>query len=100
MALATAFGVSAAITIVFNKVLAWLKNAPNSFIASLTAHHRTTHGLVDVAVFLAVASDSGPVARDAATFASQVIVTPGNYGTDKSATIDAINVLSRDSGCA
>jgi hypothetical protein len=57
MALAVAFGVSAAITIVFNTVLAWLKKCTH-FIASLTAHHRTTHGLVDVAVFLAVANDS------------------------------------------
>jgi hypothetical protein len=52
-----AFGLSAAITIVFDTVLAWVKDAYeplNSFMASLTGHHWTTHGLVDVAVFLTV----------------------------------------------
>jgi hypothetical protein len=51
---AAAFGVSAAIAIVFNTVLAWIKDAYdplNSFMASLTGHHWTTHGLVDIAVF-------------------------------------------------
>jgi len=52
---AAAFGVSAAITIVFNTVLAWVKDAYdplNSFMASLTGHHWITHGLADVAVFV------------------------------------------------
>ena len=54
-----AFGVSAAITIVFNTLLAWVKDAYdplNSFMASLTGHHWTTHGLVDIAVFVIVGS--------------------------------------------
>jgi hypothetical protein len=54
---AAAFGVSAAIAIVFNTVLAWIKDAYdplNSFMASLTSHHWITHGLADVAVFLIV----------------------------------------------
>jgi len=52
---AAAFGLSAAVTIVFNTVLAWIKDAYdplNSFMASLTGHHWTTHGLADIAVFL------------------------------------------------
>jgi len=52
---AAAFGLSAAITIVFNTVLAWIKDAYeplNSFMASLTGHHWITHGLFDVAVFV------------------------------------------------
>jgi len=54
---AAAFGLSAAITIVFNTVLAWIKDAYdplNSFMASLTGHHWITHGLADIAVFLVV----------------------------------------------
>jgi hypothetical protein len=52
---AAAFGLSAAITIVFNTVLAWIKDAYdplNTFMASVTGHHWTTHGLADIAVFL------------------------------------------------
>ena len=52
---AAAFGLSAAITIVFNTVLAWIKDAYdplNSFMASLTGHHWITHGLADIAVFV------------------------------------------------
>jgi hypothetical protein len=51
----SAFGIAAAVTIVFNTVLAWIKDAYdplNSFMASLTGHHWTTHGLADIAVFL------------------------------------------------
>jgi hypothetical protein len=50
----TAFGLSAAITIVFNTLLAWVKDAYdplNNFMASLTGHHWITHGLADVALF-------------------------------------------------
>jgi hypothetical protein len=53
-ATAAAFGLSAAITVVFNVVLAFVKDSYpplNSFMASLTGHHWRTHGLVDVAVF-------------------------------------------------
>jgi hypothetical protein len=54
---AAAFGLAAAITIVFNTVLAWVKDAYeplNSVMASLTGHHWRTHGLVDVVVFFAL----------------------------------------------
>ena len=52
-----AFGLSAAITSVFNTLLAWTKDAYeplNRFMASLTGHHWTTHGLVDVLLFVAL----------------------------------------------
>jgi hypothetical protein len=52
---AAAFGLSAAIAIVFNTLLAWIKDAYdplNSFMASLTGHHWITHGLADIAVFV------------------------------------------------
>ena len=52
---AAGYGISAAVTIVFNTLLAWIKDAYdplNSFMASLSGHHWTTHSLVDVAVFL------------------------------------------------
>ena len=54
-ATATAFGLSAAVTVVFNVILAFVKDSYpplNSFMAALTGHHWRTHGLVDVAVFL------------------------------------------------
>lgn len=54
-ATAAAFGLSAAITVVFNVVLAFIKDAYaplNSFMASLTGHHWRTHGLADVILFL------------------------------------------------
>jgi hypothetical protein len=49
------FTLAAAVTVVFNTALAWAKDAyaPLSpFMASLTGHHWTTHGLADLAVFL------------------------------------------------
>lgn len=52
---AAAFGLSAAIAIVFNTLLAWIKDAYdplNTFMASLTGHHWITHGLADIAVFV------------------------------------------------
>jgi hypothetical protein len=51
----TAFGLSAAITIVFNTLLAWAKDAYdplNSFMASLAGHHWITHGLADIILFV------------------------------------------------
>jgi hypothetical protein len=54
---AAAFGMAAVVAIVFNTVLAWVKDAYdplNSFMASLTGHHWKTHGLVDIAVFLII----------------------------------------------
>jgi hypothetical protein len=50
-----AFGLSAAITILFNTLLAWVKDAYdplNTAMAHLTGHHWTTHGIVDLAVFV------------------------------------------------
>jgi len=52
---AAAYGLSASITVVFNVVLAFIKDSYpplNSFMASLTGHHWRTHGLADVIVFL------------------------------------------------
>ncbi len=51
----TAFALAAAIACIFNTVLAWAKDAYaplNKFMASLTGHHWTTHGLADCIVFL------------------------------------------------
>jgi hypothetical protein len=51
----TAFGLSAAITILFNTLLAWTKDAYdplNTFMAHLTGHHWITHSLADVVLFL------------------------------------------------
>ncbi|MFZ0487891.1 MAG: hypothetical protein WAL83_12900 [Arenicellales bacterium] len=50
-----AFGLSAAITAIFNVVLAFVKDAwapLNSFMAYLTGHHWRTHGLADLIVFI------------------------------------------------
>lgn len=51
------FGTAAAVTFLFNTVLAWVKDAwspLNNFMAHLTGHHWITHGLVDVVVFRAL----------------------------------------------
>lgn len=51
---ATAFGISAAVTILFNTLLAWVKDAYeplNTVMAHVGGHHWTTHGLVDVILF-------------------------------------------------
>ncbi len=50
-----AFGLAAAIAILFNTLLAWIKDAYdplNSAMASLTGHHWITHGLADVVLFV------------------------------------------------
>lgn len=52
--LAVAFGISAAIAILFNTVLAWIKEsipAVDELMTALTGHHWWTHGLLDLAVF-------------------------------------------------
>jgi flagellar biosynthesis protein FlhB len=52
--MAAAFALSAVVVIIFSTALAWIKDAYeplNTFMASLTGHHWTTHGLVDVALF-------------------------------------------------
>ena len=50
-----AFVLAAAITVVFNTVLAWVKDAYeplNNFMKSVAGHHWTTHGLADIILFL------------------------------------------------
>lgn len=50
-----AYALSAAVTVIFNTVLAWIKDAYdplNTFMAHLMGHHWTTHGVVDVLVFI------------------------------------------------
>ena len=52
-----AFGLSAAVAIVFNAALTIVKDSYdplNGFMAKLTGHHWITHGLVVIAVFLVV----------------------------------------------
>jgi hypothetical protein len=52
-----AFGMSAIVTILFNTLLAWVKDAfdpLNNFMVQLTGHHWITHGLADVILFLVV----------------------------------------------
>ncbi len=54
-ATAAAFALSASITVIFNVVLAFIKDSYpplNSFMAALTGHHWRTHGLADVLLFL------------------------------------------------
>lgn len=51
----SAFGLAAAITVVFNTLLAWVKDAYeplNTFMAHLTGHHWITHGITDVLLFV------------------------------------------------
>lgn len=50
----SALALAAAITVIFNTGLAWIKDsyAPlNTFMAHLTGHHWITHGLTDVILF-------------------------------------------------
>ncbi len=50
-----AYALSAAVTVIFNTLLAWIKDAYdplNTFMARLSGHHWTTHGIVDVLVFI------------------------------------------------
>jgi hypothetical protein len=54
---AAAFGAAAAITVLFNVVLAFVKDAYaplNTLMAHLTGHHWVTHGLADILVFVAL----------------------------------------------
>ena len=50
----SAFGLAAAITVVFNTLLAWVKDAYdplNTFMAHLMGHHWITHGVTDIVLF-------------------------------------------------
>ena len=52
-----AFALAAAITVLFSTALAWAKDACrplNTFMASLTGHHWTTHAVADILVFMAL----------------------------------------------
>jgi hypothetical protein len=54
-ATSAAFGLAAAVTVLFNTLLVWLKEAVpsvQSVMVSLTGHHWITHGLADVIVFV------------------------------------------------
>lgn len=49
------FVLSAAATVWFNTALAWAKDAYaplNAFLASIAGHHWTTHGLLDLLLFV------------------------------------------------
>ncbi len=50
----TGFSLAAAVTVLFNTVLAWAKDlspALNDFMKSVAGHHWTTHGLADLVLF-------------------------------------------------
>jgi uncharacterized membrane protein SirB2 len=52
-----AFTLSAAITVLFNTVLTWIKELSepfHDFLAALTGHHWITHGIIDIVVFIAL----------------------------------------------
>ena len=54
---AAALGWAAAVAIVFNTLLAFIKDAYeplNALMKAMTGHHWITHGLVDVIVFIVV----------------------------------------------
>ena len=54
---ASAYGIGAAVAILFNTILAWLKDSYDSLntaMAHTLGHHWTTHGVVVVAVFVLV----------------------------------------------
>ena len=54
---ATAYGIAAAIAVLFNTLLAWVKDAYdplNNAMAKTLGHHWTTHGVAVVLVFLIV----------------------------------------------
>jgi hypothetical protein len=49
------FVLAAAITVLFNTALAWVKDAYpplNALMKSLSGHHWTTHGLIDLGLFV------------------------------------------------
>ena len=83
---AAGFGLAAAIAILFNTVLAWVKDAYeplNTAMAHLTGHHWRTHGIFDLIVFFGLGilfTSSGYSSqgnRMAALIAGSVIVAGG-----------------------
>jgi hypothetical protein len=88
-AAATAFGISAAVAILFNTLLAWVKDAYdplNTFMAHIGGHHWTTHGLTDLVVFfgLGLLLMRRPAGMDgtrlAALLAGSVVLAGGGLG--------------------
>lgn len=87
-----AFALAAAVAVLFNTALAWVKDAYaplNTFMAHLFGHHWTTHGLFDLAVFVAlgllfnstgIASRIEPQRLVAMLFAAVVIAGLGLAG--------------------
>ena len=54
---AAAFGMAAAVAIVFNTLLAWVKDAYdplNELMKAMMGHHWRTHGVADLVVFVVV----------------------------------------------
>jgi hypothetical protein len=54
-ALTSGFGVAAVIVMLFNTVLAWVKDswpALNDAMKAASGHHWITHGIVDIALFV------------------------------------------------
>jgi len=54
---AIAFGIAAAVAVLFNMLLTWAKESIEpleEFMVSLTGHHWWTHGIADIVVFVVV----------------------------------------------
>lgn len=72
---AGAFGTAAAVVMVFNTLLAWVKDAYeplNDAMAAMTGHHWITHGLLDLALFLLIGA---VLTRRGASFGGRAMVT-------------------------
>jgi hypothetical protein len=89
--LAAGFGLAAAITVVFNTVLALVKDAYeplNQFMARLTGHHWVSHALFDLVVFFLLgwlmttrgAPASGLTNRLVVTLAGAVVIAGAGLG--------------------
>ncbi|MDR3411763.1 MAG: hypothetical protein P4L87_12620 [Formivibrio sp.] len=84
-----AFALSAAATVIFNTVLAWVKDAYdplNQFMASLLGHHWISHAVFDIAFFIilglilmstGVASRINPLRLPIVLFCSVVVAGLG-----------------------
>jgi hypothetical protein len=79
-ATAAAYGLSAAITVVFNVVLAFIKDSYpplNDFMAHLTGHHWRTHGLADVILFFVLGWIFSTTGRPAGGLTKSSAITVG-----------------------
>jgi len=75
---AAAFGLSASITVVFNVLLAFVKDSYpplNAFMTQLTGHHWRTHGLADVILFVLLGLLFMNQSRSAKGMTDQLVVT-------------------------